>query len=197
MARRRRQHAEEPEQEPLPTVPAVAFLDTLRRGDWETALDMLPADAQLSVPQFKLTAEGRDLRVFINDSLFFFPDLAYHPHTRRTGPGLVVDEGFISGTPAAKSTGHRPMNSSIKLAAHHDETEVRLLVLDLDPTPIMHSLGGNVDRAAALYSELQTLRAGMYDHLEEHSLLPPEADEESAEQEGHRRRGLGSFLRRK
>lgn len=201
MARRRREPATDPEpKKPTqPSGPGVALLDTLRRGEWDRALDMLPADAQLSVPQFKLYAEGRDLRVFINDSLFFFPDLSYHPHTRMTGEGIVIDEGFVQGTPPPTIQGGHPMSSSIKVTAHHNDTEVRLLVVDLDPTPIQQALGRKVDRPAAIYSEMQNLRAGMYDHLEVHDLSAP-AEEETpppAAGEGRGRRGLGSFLRRR
>lgn len=164
---------------------------------------MLPSDARLVVPQFKLDLTGHALRVYIDDALFFFPDLAYQPETRASGPGLVVDRGVLTGMPAAGVTGRRPMSSPIRATAHHDDQYVRVLEVDMDPAVILESLGREIDRTSKRYADLhalQTFRATLHQDLVEHPLPPLDAGtEESAEDEAARRkrRRSGPLIRRR
>ena len=178
-----------------PTGPAVTLLDALRRGDWAAALAVLSPDARLTAPELGHASTGSEaIGDLAAEALARFPDLSYQPHTRRAGPHLIVDEGFVTGTNSAGpgATG-RSMTATVKVSAHHDEHRVHQLVVEVDAAALMQALGRPVDPAAAAYSQVQGLRADMHTGLSTYAIAPatvvrPPVPPPTAPRAGRRRR---------
>lgn len=156
------------------STPAQEFLDALRFQGWTAGVALLPDDVVVNVPDFDMSLTGRDaVHRMLQQCLEVVPDLTYAPRTRRIGSGLVVDEGFVTGNTAADApTPQQPLRVTMRVHVRHDDAQVHDLTMHLDRTPLLRAMGQPVDWGAAILSDIQGLRAGMFAGLEVHTLEP-------------------------
>lgn len=143
-----------------PSSPATTLLDALRRGDSPAAATVLWPYVTVQVPQLDLSWAGvPDVEVAWQDAVVLFPDLAYRPHTRHVGDGVVIDQGTVEGT---QSGGPSPtgevLRTSVRVAVTHDDEVVRAITVDVDAPPVLKALGKPVDAYAMAVSQVQALR---------------------------------------
>lgn len=143
-----------------PSSPATTLLDALRRGDSEAATAVLWTYVTVQVPQLDLSWGGvSDVDAAWHDAVVLFPDLAYRPHTRHVGDGVVIDQGTVEGT---QSGGTSPtgeaLRTSVRVAVTHDDEVVRAITVDVDAPPVLKAMGRPVDAYAMAVSQVQALR---------------------------------------
>lgn len=154
--------------------PGVELLESLRRADWADAVVLLSADVEAAVPQLGTVARGpEECGALLERARSLFPDLRYLPHTRSVGAGVVIDEGFVTGsqTGGTDPTG-RAMTATMRLTVTHDDVHVRKVSLHLDRSALDRALGRPVDPMLAMYGEFQALRADMHSDMTVHHLTP-------------------------